>query len=268
MNPAKMDLLPQPISMLQEDDVRRMVRLLGSVIADQGDFQEKRRKLMNGLCELIGATAWVWSMSEFHPDKPPSSVGLIHGGFDEERFAIYLEAINHPAMEAVSRQSSQELQAKGIHLTRTRDQMDPAALLDRSAAGALWRKVNIGPLIMSLRPMETGGVNAIRVYRELGEPHFSERESKIAHIILSEVPWLHFQAFPDKQSQEITNLYPRHRTVLNLLCEGWSRKKIAGHLDLSVNTIHGYAKIIFKHFGVHSQAELLARLTVGDGGDR
>lgn len=263
-----MQLTDSHSSMLAEDDVRRMVRLLGSVIADHGDFQEKRRKLMDGLCELIGANSWVWSMSEFHPDKPPSSVGLIHGGFSEERFASYLEAINHPAMEAVSRISSLELQAKGTHLTRTRHQMDPMSLLDRSAAGPLWRKIDIGPLIMSLRPMSTGGVNAIRVYRSLGEPHFTDRESKIAHIILSEVPWLHFQSFPDKESQEITNLYPRHRTVLNLLCEGWSRKKIAAHLGLSVNTIHGYAKIIFKHFGVHSQSELLARLSIGDGGDR
>jgi DNA-binding CsgD family transcriptional regulator len=263
-----MEPTDSPPSSLPEQDVRRMVRLLGEVIAAQGDFQEKRRMLMEGLCGLIGASAWVWSMSEFHPDKPPSSVGLIHGGFDERRFALYLEAINHPAMEAVSRPSSLELQQKGTHLTRTRQQMDAAGLLDRSAAGPLWKKLNIGPLIMSLRPMESGGVNAIRVYRELDRPHFSEREAKIAHIILSEVPWLHFQAFPDKRSQEITNLYPRHRTVLNFLCEGWSRKKIADHLGISINTIHGYAKVIFRHFGVHSQSELLARLTVGDGGEQ
>ncbi len=263
-----MDSPPDATPTLPEADVRRMVRLLGSVIAAPGDFQEKRRLLMDGLCDLIGASAWVWSMSEFHPDKPPSSVGLIHGGFDEVRFARYLEAINHPAMEAVSRPSSIELQKKGTHLTRTRQQMDVAGLLDRSAAAPLWEKLDIGPMIMSLRPMKGGGVNAIRVYRTLHEPVFDEVETKIAHIILSEVPWLHFEAFPDKQSQEITNLYPRHRTVLNCLCEGWSRKKIAEHLGLSVNTIHGYAKVIFKHFGVHSQAELLARFSVGDGGDK
>lgn len=263
-----MDPSPPSAFSLSESDVRQMVRLLGSVIAAPGDFQEKRRRLMDGLCEIIGATAWVWSLSVFHPDKPPSSVGLIHGGFDEGRFASYLEAINHPAMEAVSRPSSLELQAKGTHLTRTRGQMDPQGLLDQSAAAPLWEKADIGPLMMSLRPMEGGGVNAIRVYRAIGEPHFNDREAKIAHILLSEIPWLHFQAFPDAPSQEITNLYPRHRTVLNFLCEGWSRKKIAEHLGLSVNTIHGYTKVIFKHFGVHSQCELLARLTLGDGGER
>ncbi len=262
-----MDISPNPTSSLAESDVRAMVRLLGEVIVASGEINEKRRLLMDGMCELIGATAWVWSMSEFHPDKPPSSVGLVHGGFDEARFALYLEAINHPAMEAVSRPSSLELQTKGTHLTRTRRQMDPQGLLDQSAAGPLWEKLDIGPLIMSLRPMESGGVNAIRVYRTLGEPHFHEREAKIAHIILSEVPWLHYSAFPDQASHEITNLYPRHRTILNLLCEGWSRKKIAGQLGLSVNTVHGYTKVIFKHFGVHSQSELVTRFTKGDGGD-
>ncbi|MES2476433.1 MAG: LuxR C-terminal-related transcriptional regulator [Verrucomicrobiota bacterium] len=254
--------------MLPEDDVRKIVSLLGSVIASTGSIHEKRHLVMEGLCDLIGASSWVWSVSEFHPDKPPSSVGLIHSGFDETRMARYLEAINHPAMEQVSRPSSLELMEKGKHLTRTRAQMDPEGRLDRSEAAPLWIKADIGPLIMSLRPMEGGGVNAIRLYRTLDQPHFNEREAKIAHIILSEIPWLHFEAFPDARSKEIVDLYPRHRTVLNCLCEGWSRKKIAEHLGLSVNTVHGYSKIVFKHFGVHSQSELIARLTQGDGGDR
>jgi DNA-binding CsgD family transcriptional regulator len=263
-----MDHSPAPPPPISEDDIRAMVRLLGSVIAAPGDFQEKRRLLMDGLCEMIGATAWVWSMAEYQPDKQPSFVGLIHGGFDEGRFATYLEAINHPAMELIARPASLELRERGTHITRTRQQLDSTGMLDRSAAAPLWERANIGPLIASLRPMAGGGVNAIRVYRTLREPQFDDRESRIAHIILSEVPWLHFEAFPDKQTREITNLYPRHRTVLNCLCEGWSRKKIAEHLGISINTIHGYVKVIFKHFGVHSQAELLARLTVGDGGEK
>ena len=253
---------------LEEEDVRKIVRLLGTVIAAPGDIHEKRRLLMTGVCGLIDSTTWVWAMSEFHPDKPPSSVGLVYGGFDEERFARYLAAINHPAMEEVMRPSSLELLAKGGHLTRTRRQMDPHFLLENSPAAAFWEKANIEALMTSFRPMEDGGMSAIGIYRELGKPHFTEREAKIAHIIISEVPWLHFKAFPDKLSQKITNLYPRHRTVLNCLCEGWPRKKIADHLGLSPNTIHGYSKVVFKHFGVHSQAELIARFSKGDGGDR
>jgi len=146
--------------------------------------------------------------------------------------------------------------------------MDPPMLLENSAAGPYWARANIGTLLISQRPMDGGGISGVAVYRELGKPQFNEREGRIAHIILTEVPWLHFRAFPDRESQDITRLYPRHRTILNLLTEGWGRKQIADHLSLSINTVHGYSKVIFKHFGVHSQAELIARLTKGDGGDR
>jgi len=244
-----------------------MVRLLGDVIALPGGFAEKRRYLMDGLCALIDATSWAWCMAEFDPDKPPSFIGFEHGGWGEERFARYIEAMNHPAMEEVTRPSSIELKERGTQLTRTLRQMDPPGLLENSEAGPLWAKADIGTLLISQRPMDGGGTSGVAVYRRLGEPDFDARESRIAHIILSEVPWLHFQSFPDRPAREIARLYPRHRTVMNLLCEGWGRKRIADHLNLSVHTVHGYAKAIFKHFGVHSQAELIARFTKGDGGD-
>jgi len=155
---------------LPETDVRKIVHLLGEVIAAPGDIHEKRRLLMDGVCGLVDATAWVWAMSEFHPDKPPSSVGLVRGGFDEERFACYLAAINHPAMELVMRPSSMELQVKGTHLTRTRLQMDPDFLLENSPAGAFWEKADIGPLMTSMRPMKDGGMSAIGIYRKWTGP--------------------------------------------------------------------------------------------------
>ena len=255
-------------SPLTEQDVRNVVRLLGEVIAAPGGFSEKRRFLMDGLCRLVNATSWAWCMAEFDPDKPPSFIGFEHGGWEEERFARYIEAMNHPDMEEVTRPSSIELKERGTHLTRTLRQMDPPMHLENSAAGKLWAKADIGTLLVSQSPMDGGGISGVAVYRRLGERHFSERESRIAHIILTEVPWLHFQAFPDQPTREIARLYPRHRTVMNLLCEGWGRKRIADHLSLSVNTVHGYSKVIFRHFGVHSQAELISRLTKGDGGDR
>ena len=82
-----------------------MVRLLGEVIAAPGDIRAKRRLLMDGLCDLVAATSWAWCMAEFDPDKPPSFIGFEHGGWDDERFAKYVEAMNHPDMAAVTRPS-------------------------------------------------------------------------------------------------------------------------------------------------------------------
>ena len=251
-----------------ENDVRAMVRLLGDVIAAPGEITLKRRMLMDGLCTLVGATSWAWCMAEFDPDKPPSFIGFEHGGFDEERFGRYVKAMNHPEHGPITKQSSIELQEKGTHLTRTLRQIDPEMIFEASEIGAAWAEADIGALILSQRPMKAGGVSGVAVYRAVGEPQFDAREARIVHIILSEVPWLHFNAFPNKASQEITRLQPRHRTILNLLGDGWNRKKIAAHLGISENTVHGYVKEIFKHFGVHSQSELIARFTKGDGGDK
>jgi len=258
---------PDSNCLLPEQDVRAMVRLLGEVAAAPGNIIEKRRMLMDGMCCLISADLWVWCMAEFDPHKPPSFLGLIHSGFDEERFARYLDAMNHPAMEAVTRPSSLELQLKGGHLTRTRRQLDPDFLLESSPAAAFWERANIDGLMVSQKPMPGGGISGVGLYRNLGKPHFSPREARICHILLSEVPWLHYQSFPDQDGREITRLYPRHRTVLNCLCEGWGRKKISAHLGLSENTVNEYAKAVYRHFGVRSQSELLARVSKGDGGD-
>ena len=252
---------------LAETDIRAIVGLLGEVIAAPRDFNRQRRLVMDGICRIVTADAWLWCMANYEPDAQLGHSRILHGGFDDARFSRFLEAINHPAMEAVSRLSAIELQQRGTHITRTLDQLeDPDARLMDSPAGPLWRKADIGTLMLSLRPMPEGGATGVGLYRRTGAPHFNDRESRIVHIILSEIPWLHYQEFNAKD--DILRLYPRHRTVLNLLCEGWSRKKIADHLGIGINTVHGYVKDVYKHFNVHTQAELLTRFSLGDGGDR
>lgn len=252
---------------LDEADVRAIVRLLGEVIATRGDLNVSRRTLMDGLCALIGADSWLWCMADIEPGKKMGHSNLLHGGFDEEGFSKFLIAINHPAMGKINHRIGNELIEKKCHITRTLDAVeDPACPLFTSEAGAFWQEAGIGTLMLSLRPLETGGLNGIGIYRWQGRPHFGERENRIAHILLTEVRWLHYTEFPEREA--IARLYPRHRTILNLLCEGWDRKKIARHLGISPNTVHGYLKEIFRHFGVSSQAELIARMSKGDGNDR
>lgn len=256
-----------PESPLTEDDVRVIVRLLGDVLAAPGGSREKRRLLMDRLCEMVDCPAWVWCMADYVPERQVAHSGILHGGFDDARFAVFLDALNHPAMQQVGARSSREFLVNGTHITRNLPQLEQGGdRLMKSEAGPLWRKADIGTLMISLRPMEAGGASAIGFYRNTGAPHFDERETRIAHIVLSGVPRLHYASFPNQEF--ITRLYPRHRTILNLLCDGWSRKKIADHLGLSVNTVHGYARTIFRNFGVHTQSELLSRFTHGDGGDQ
>lgn len=253
---------------LCESDVRSVVRLLGDVASRDTDFLEKKTFLMNGLCNLIDADAWIWGVGQHNPDAAPFYVSFTRGNIDDERFAKLMQAVNHPEMEVFARPYSEELQKTQKHLTRLRQQINSDGSFSGSKAEAAWRNANIDAVILSCKPLADGGFSSIGIYRNLGKPLFSERESRIAHIVLSEVSLLHLQGLPAERGESAESLYPRLRTVLNLLIESWSRKQIAAQLQLSENTVHTYVKEIYRHYGVHSHAELIKRFSIGNGGDR
>jgi DNA-binding CsgD family transcriptional regulator len=252
---------------LPETDVRALVRLLGEVTLARGSIQESKEQLMTGLCALIQADAWIWGVGQHNPDAAPFYISTQRGNIDDERFARLMHAVNHPEMEQFVRPFSEELARTGTHLTRLRQQINSDDSFLGSQAEQAWLKAKIGPVMISCKPLPAGGFSSIGIYRNADQPLFSERESRIAHILLSEVPWLHLQAWPTELGESATQLFPRLRTVLNLLIEGWSRKRIAAELGLSIHTVHDYVKAIYEHFGVHSQSELLVRFTKGNGGD-
>lgn len=82
----------------------------------------------------------------------------------------------------------------------------------------------------------------------------------MVHIILSEVPWLHMNGWPEDMGVSIPNLSPRQRTVLNLLLDGLDRKQIASELGISENTVSGYTKDVYRHFSVNSHVGLMKKL--------
>ena len=61
---------------------------------------------------------------------------------------------------------------------------------------------------------------------------------------------------PDERAKELS---PRLRETLDCLLSGASEKGIAKQLTLSPHTVHGYVKLIYRHFKVKSRAQVLAQ---------
>jgi pSer/pThr/pTyr-binding forkhead associated (FHA) protein len=55
------------------------------------------------------------------------------------------------------------------------------------------------------------------------------------------------------------------RRVFELLLEGLPEKTMAKRLSLSQHTIHNHMRAILRRFGVHSRAQLMARVMSGTG---
>jgi len=249
---------------IREDDARAMVRLLAEVASLDGGHAEKKRALMDGLCELIRADAWVWTMgSRRQPGEPQVWVGFQNGGFSEERFAAYLQALENPKMGPIVAPFFAAIEESRAQVTLTRTEMDPEGAALVPGIGEFWEAADIGHLIMCGRPVDDLSISGIAVYRKLNEPDFSAREKQIIDVLLEEVSWLHHAGWPDRTSEQLPKLYPRQRVVLNLLIDGLSRKQIAEQMEISENTVAGYVRDVYKFFRVNSQPELMKKFLRG-----
>lgn len=243
---------------LSEFDARAMVRLLGETIALNGGHQEKKRFLMGGLCELVGADSWAWTLGcQMKPGEGQVYVAFMHGGFDEQGYASLLQALEHPEMGPAVEAFYRALAQSEVHTTMVREEIDPQGLAYQPGPHELWVKANIGPVMLSGYPLDAKSLSAIAFYRRVGARPFSRREKQIAHLILEEVPWLHMTGWPEDRGAKVPKLSPRQRMVLNLLLDGLGRKQIAASLEISENTVAGYCKEVYRFFSVNSQAELM-----------
>ncbi|WP_193214362.1 helix-turn-helix transcriptional regulator [Luteolibacter marinus] len=243
-----------------------MIRLVGEVAAMRGGMIEKRRKLMNGLLKLLGADRWWWSVANPNgPDGRPSYTAVSHGGFEDGLFAKLLAAVEFPGSWHVFTYFARELEETKVHMTRTRRQMDFDGRFESPETKRMWNEAGVGDLLLSVCPLETGDYSAVGIYRSSDSRPFDPREAHITHLLMTELTWLHALGWTEDQNETLPKLSPRRRTVLNLVLEGQSRKEMAAALKISVHTLDGYVKDIFRHFGVHSQAELIASFRTGEG---
>ena len=253
---------------LSETDVRDMMAVLGHIAGLEEDLATRRRVLLERLADLIDADCWHWCLlGRKTPGELPTFSVYLKGGFTEERFAKYLKAQEHPEMAMFNAPMLSDLEKAGSHVTRLRQQVDPENHFPKSEVYRLWREADVAPLILSMRPTSNGQVSAVTLFRNFDRHLFNERDNRIVHVMLSSVPWLHDEAWPNHPNRRVGVLSPRLHTVINLLLQGMGRKQIAAQMNISIHTVNDYIKDVYARFEVHSQSELIRRFVEGDGGD-
>jgi DNA-binding CsgD family transcriptional regulator len=99
----------------------------------------------------------------------------------------------------------------------------------------------------------------VMLYRPIGQRDFSARDRLIVHEVQAALAPLVGGPLARFNEPSPMDLAPRARQVLGCLLEGDGDKQIAARLKLSKFTVNQYTKQIFRHFGVNSRPELLAR---------
>lgn len=255
-------------SCLVEEDVREMVRLLGEIVVSDAPLNEKRFSLVSGLCQIIDADAWIWSIaSDFRTRGLPVYSMFLMDGIPPSSLGAIVEAAEHPEMKSMQAPFLEVFDRCRGQLTRICPQFVGEERFYSSEAGRIWLKSGFDSNILSARRTLVGDVTTVGLFRRRERTPFTERESRIAHIVLSEVAWIHEQVMPGHSNEGVLSLTPRLRQVLNCLLGGKTRDEIAFELGLSIHTVGGYIKEVYLRFGVRSHPELMRRFFAGDGGD-
>jgi hypothetical protein len=78
---------------IPQDEVVRIVRLLGRIAGMQTALPERKHALMTDLSEMLDADGWLWSATQVIREKnQPVSAGVIYGGLSNTEFGGLLEA--------------------------------------------------------------------------------------------------------------------------------------------------------------------------------
>jgi DNA-binding CsgD family transcriptional regulator len=253
---AMLDFLPV-------DDVRSIVHLLGQVAVEPLDLPGKRRFLMQGLSQLIGADIWFWlHIKDTGAGRPPAAFMFIDGGWSNEaqRTSVVI-GTNSPAAESL--EIAMRKDAASHRTRRLKAYMGTNTWEASPLVRDYLRPVNIGDWLNSIYPMGDFCYGSINFMRRGGQPDFSPRDVCIAHIILGDIDWLHREGTDIPARENVEKLSHRQKQVLLHLMSGDGTKQIARKLSMSPFTVNDHLKLIYHRFGVSGRGELLAQFLSG-----
>ncbi len=252
-------------SMISEADASRLVALVAdtAIPVSKAEFEElddhnaKKRRLLDGLSQLLQVDKWTWSLSIFSEDGA-RHIGALQSGFSLEQAALLQESAHHPDSMRLFQPSYSHIRKVNTPLVVNLEEVPGVDQWRETEGGILLTAADIGTDLICVYPITQDIASVITLYRKVGAPLFSERERQMALIVVRSVGWLHTQGWPDTvEIDQIRELPSSHAVVLTLLVKGYSRQEIAESRNLSINTVNTYAKNIFKRFEVRSQAELM-----------
>jgi DNA-binding CsgD family transcriptional regulator len=246
--------------LLRFTQVRDACRLIGECRDLGSDPALWHRRMLDGLCQLIGAKAaaageglWVRSHG---PVKPLSAFEFGHDSRGRKTFRAHMREqgpVADPILPTLQ-------QVPGRLVTHTRRQLVSDAAHHRSCLfNEYLRLADAGHRLMSVYQVsDDGHISAIALRRAVGERDFSAREQQLLTFFHGELGPLIGRSLVSATERSPEELSPRLRQTLACLLEGDSEKQVAARLGLSLATTHQYVTALYRHFRVQSRAELLA----------
>jgi DNA-binding CsgD family transcriptional regulator len=216
----------------------------------------QKRHFLDGLIALIGAKVGVWA----HTRGVILHREIDFGWSCEAERQLFLEYVDSaqwrsldPSMPALARQAPTRM----CVVSRTQ-LLDDRAWYRSEHVQRFRRAARVDSFLYGMYAPGGDAAICFSLHRDWGDRAFSERERRLADAIHRVCAFMH-HAPSELPPAIVRGLSPRLGATLGHLVRGLSEKQVAAALQLSPHTVHDYVKALYRHFGVQSRGELLAR---------
>jgi DNA-binding CsgD family transcriptional regulator len=242
-------------------EVRAVFRLVGECRELGADVTAWRRRLITGLCRLIGAQVGIVGEEDYSERLRPRPVHYEDVGWScssDRQHVMEFFASDLYGQDLLAERFFRNGPAKlrTVH----RQQIISDAEWDRSIVFNDF--IRRGGLDLGILSQQTFGCgergNVVVLYPSFGAAPVSERGRQLVHLTQQELGPLLGTALAVAGEPGWSDLPPRWRRTLDCLLDGDSEKQAAQRLGISQATVHEYVKGLYRHFGVSSRGELLA----------
>jgi DNA-binding NarL/FixJ family response regulator len=237
--------------------VQAILRIVGETAELWYDAMLQRRYTLESLCRLLPAKAAVcFNFGDVLSGGENPCGPLVQTGLNDDQAAQigqYLKT-GKPADPCITALSKQEARV----LVRRRDELvkdNPWRTSEHF--NKLRQPLGLDDTIYA-RIAVPGKVIVLCLLRGVDQKPFTDRESQLADLCLSQMAWP-YQPDDAPSDPRVAALQPRLRKVMQHLLEGDAEKQVAAKLGLSKHTVHEYVKMIYQQLGVSSRSELLSQ---------
>ncbi|MEO6434979.1 MAG: helix-turn-helix transcriptional regulator [Tepidisphaeraceae bacterium] len=240
-------------------DVQGMLRVVGGAAELWYQPSLQRQFTLDSLCRLLDARVGIcFTMGDVLRGGTTPCTQVAHVGLNESGVALLEEYLKSgkprdPVIDVLS-----AVQGRVITFAR-REAVADGDWFASDHYRKFRKPLGLGPsLYVKIVAPSIGRETLVMLLREKGAEAFTDRETYLTDLCLSEMAWP-FTAEMTYVDPQVERLQPRLKKVMKCLLEGDSEKQVAYKLKLSPHTVHEYVKDLYSELGVNSRGELLAQ---------
>lgn len=244
---------------LRLSDVRHVFRLLGDVRDLRHDYAAQEKRVLDGICELVGAQqGFAVRFEDFRPGRVTRISRFLASETSDAqmlRFGAWFNVGDNLSKDVMtvctrSRPTNADAISRSSLLSYRDWQdwqvfeafVDPSRILDT--------------LVVWFRYPGTDRIRGYSVQRNVGYGEYKPRHVRIARLLATEMFRLYREGRLEPPAA-VEDLPPRLRQIVPLLVTGLSQKQIAQRTGLTYHTVRSYTKQLYDLLGVHSREQLM-----------